>query len=444
MSSDHITLLPEVPQRLDNTSLDYDYYRVTPLYHDAASQYPYSTDAPAVSHIYIATPAVVAVLAVFYGSISLLALCGNGLVVLIIASNKRMQSVTNFLLANLASADILIAVAAVPFQFQAALLQRWVLPDFMCIVAPFVQVLSVNVSILTLTVISIERYRALLYPFKARITKSAAGYAIAVIWIIAIVCAAPMAVTLRVVDLGDVVNGPRPFCFPSGLAIPFNDSLAAQEDAWMRSQNRFNGYVAFLVALQFIIPLTIIGFAYITIAMHLWGSSAGPGEQNQQHLYRIKLRKKVIKMLILVVALFAICWLPLQTYNLLTVALPAINDFRYINIIWFCCNFLAMSNSCQNPFILGFYNEKFRSELRSKFKLCFCLRRSHARRATTLTRTTRGETEVGDQTVGFTITRMDRVKQSGKRHANHHTRISDDSPIYGNIKVPLDPADYYD
>lgn len=92
--------------------------------------------------LYKATPEVVAVLAVFYGCISLLALVGNGLVVLIIVSNKRMQSVTNFLLANLASSDILIAAAAVPFQFQAALLQRWVLPDFMCIVAPFVQVIT--------------------------------------------------------------------------------------------------------------------------------------------------------------------------------------------------------------------------------------------------------------------------------------------------------------
>ena len=73
--------------------------------------------APAVA-LYEASPAIIALLAVFYSSISLLALIGNGLVVLIIAGNKRMQSVTNFLLANLASSDILIAVAAVPFQFQ--------------------------------------------------------------------------------------------------------------------------------------------------------------------------------------------------------------------------------------------------------------------------------------------------------------------------------------
>uniref|UniRef100_T1L5C7 G-protein coupled receptors family 1 profile domain-containing protein n=1 Tax=Tetranychus urticae TaxID=32264 RepID=T1L5C7_TETUR len=63
----------------------------------------------------------------------------------------------------------------------------------------------------------------------------------------------------------------------------------------------------------------------------------------------------VMKMLIVVVALFALCWLPLQTYNLLKDTIPEINTFRYINVIWFCCHWLAMSNSSVNPFIYAIY-----------------------------------------------------------------------------------------
>jgi leucokinin receptor len=51
-------------------------------------------------------------------------------------------------------------------QFQAALLQRWNLPYFMCPFCPFVQVLSVNVSIFTLTAIAVDRHRAILEPFR--------------------------------------------------------------------------------------------------------------------------------------------------------------------------------------------------------------------------------------------------------------------------------------
>jgi leucokinin receptor len=51
-------------------------------------------------------------------------------------------------------------------QFQAALLQRWNLPHFMCAFCPFVQVLSVNVSVFTLTAIAVDRHRAILYPLR--------------------------------------------------------------------------------------------------------------------------------------------------------------------------------------------------------------------------------------------------------------------------------------
>lgn len=51
-------------------------------------------------------------------------------------------------------------------QFQAALLQRWNLPDIMCPFCPFVQYLSVNVSVFTLTAIAVDRHRAILKPLR--------------------------------------------------------------------------------------------------------------------------------------------------------------------------------------------------------------------------------------------------------------------------------------
>lgn len=61
-------------------------------------------------------------------------------------------------------------------------------------------------------------------------------------------------------------------------------------------------------------------------------------------------------MLIIVVVVFGLCWLPLQLYNILYVTFPEINEYHFISIIWFCCDWLAMSNSCYNPFIYGIYN----------------------------------------------------------------------------------------
>ena len=51
-----------------------------------------------------------------------------------------MRTVINIYIGNLALADCIIAVFCIPFQFQAALLQKWNLPFFMCKLCPFVQV----------------------------------------------------------------------------------------------------------------------------------------------------------------------------------------------------------------------------------------------------------------------------------------------------------------
>ena len=96
-------------------------------------------------------------LSLCYGLISLLSLSGNILVIAVVAFTRSMHNVTNFYIANLASADVIIAVFCVPFQFQAALLQRWDLPEFMCAICPFAQELSLNVSIFTLVTISLDR-----------------------------------------------------------------------------------------------------------------------------------------------------------------------------------------------------------------------------------------------------------------------------------------------
>ena len=71
-------------------------------------------------------------------------------------------------------------------------------------------------------------------------------------------------------------------------------------------------------------------------------------------------------MFIIVVVLFTLCWLPLQTYHVLRYIYPEIDEYEYINYIFFFCDWLAMSNSCYNPFIYGIYNGKFRREFQQR------------------------------------------------------------------------------
>ena len=115
-----------------------------------------SADGPS-SSLYEVPTSVIVVLCFFYGVISVTAAVGNMLVIYVVVVSRRMHTVTNYYIANLALADVTIAVLAIPFQFWAALLQRWDLPAFMCKLCPTVQIFSVNVSIFTLVAIALDR-----------------------------------------------------------------------------------------------------------------------------------------------------------------------------------------------------------------------------------------------------------------------------------------------
>ncbi|XP_076062852.1 substance-K receptor-like isoform X2 [Oratosquilla oratoria] len=282
--------------------------------------------------LYRVPTGIVVLLSLFYGSISLIAVIGNALVMWIVATSRKMHSVTNYFIANLALADIIIALFAIPFQ-----------------------TVSVNVSIFTLTAISVDRYRAIMYPLNARPSKFRSKIVIISIWLFSTALAVPNAIALRVTFVYDqVTGGTKPFCNAVGI-----------DPAIMWA------YSHVLVGLQYFLPLGIISFAYIRMGWELMGARTPGNAEDTRDALVLRNKKKVIKMLFMVVALFAFCWAPLQAYHVLKEIYPVINTYRYINIIWFCTHWLAMSNSCCNPFIYAIYNEKFKREFRNKFRCCF-------------------------------------------------------------------------
>ncbi|XP_077504600.1 RYamide receptor-like [Amblyomma americanum] len=315
---------------------------------------PHGGNVNSSGKLYQVPVGFIVLLSIFYGLISLVAVAGNFMVMWIVATSRRMQTVTNFFIANLAVADIIIGLFSIPFQFQAALLQRWVLPEFMCAFCPFVQVLSVNVSIFTLTAIALDRYRAVMSPLKARTTKLRAKFIICGIWTLAVAAALPCALALRVETQVEshALNLTKPFCHEVGI-----------------SRSAWRIYNHALVCLQYFFPLLTICFVYARMGLKLKESKSPGNAQGARDAGILKNKKKVIKMLFVIVALFAFCWLPYQLYNILREVFPKIDKYKYINIIWFCTHWLAMSNSCYNPFIYAIYNERFKREFATR---CIC------------------------------------------------------------------------
>ena len=221
---------------------------------------------------------LVIILSILYGSISVITVLGNFLVILVIIKNKHMQTVTNFFIANLSVGDVMIGIFSIPFQFQAALLQRWILPDFLCPVAPFVKELTVNVSVITLTIISIDRYFAVLHPLKPRCSRRVAKVGMSIVWIFSLVSGIPTAMVFRVGPVPMENGGHKPFCqakFP--------------ELDWVDLAKTYNLYLAIV---QYFFPLCIICYSYFRIMHRIWLTKApGSAVENRDQIMNRNKRK---------------------------------------------------------------------------------------------------------------------------------------------------------
>ncbi|XP_070556397.1 RYamide receptor-like [Ptychodera flava] len=183
-----------------------------------------------------------------------LSVVGN-IIVLIVLSCGRAKSDLNIFLINLALADLTIAMFCMPFTFSTIMYGRWIFGRNMCPTVIFLQQVSVIVSIYTLTAIGIDRYFAVMYPLKVRVTKHRGKILLAVIFLIAVSLAVVQAVfaRARTREPTDAKNGIY-FC-----------------DEWPSYTRAIMAYEVFIVLAAYFIPLAVLLYTYCRIGVRLWG-----------------------------------------------------------------------------------------------------------------------------------------------------------------------------
>ncbi|KAJ3604559.1 hypothetical protein NHX12_029299 [Muraenolepis orangiensis] len=125
-----------------------------------------------------------ATLALVLGGIILFGVVGNILVILSVACHRQLRTVTNYFIVNLAAADLLLSAAVLPFSAVFEILGRWVFGRVLCTVWAAVDVLCCTASIMSLCVISVDRYVGVSYPLRypAIVTERRALWAVVALW----------------------------------------------------------------------------------------------------------------------------------------------------------------------------------------------------------------------------------------------------------------------
>lgn len=135
---------------------------------------------------------------ILYSTISVAAVGGNSIVIYLIARYKRMRSVTNLFLLNCALGDLLMALLCIPFtSISNLLLDSWIFGLFMCHLITYAQAVSVFVSAYTLVAIAVDRYIAIIYPLRPRMTRRHGLQLIGLIWLVALLTPLPTALLSR-------------------------------------------------------------------------------------------------------------------------------------------------------------------------------------------------------------------------------------------------------
>ena len=283
-------------------------------------------------------PAFYVAVITFYTIIILMGTIANvGVVITIIKTTMRWNATTVYII-NLAMADIFICTFDLPFSAYYQIGGQWVFGDTLCQFLPALFAMAVYDSALTLALIALDRFILVVYPFSSRLSLKFAIYSVIIVKFSSICAASPIAIFSKTkrVEHEFVPSAARTYCL----------------EQWPSSHFRAIYNVATLL-FQYCIPMLVIGCLYAAIFRRL-------RLRTNLHDKRFNL-EKTNRILLAVVAVFAITWFPFHIFSLLSEFNYDLVKGRFYTVVDVMLRLLAMSSSCINPFLYGWFNENYRS-----------------------------------------------------------------------------------
>ncbi|XP_071338567.1 adrenoceptor alpha 1Aa [Trachinotus anak] len=318
------------------------------------------------------------VLGLVLGVFIVFGVVGNILVILSVVCHRHLRTVTHYFIVNLAVADLLLSSTVLPFSAILEILDRWVFGRAFCNVWAAVDVLCCTASIMSLCVISVDRYIGVSYPLRypAIMTKHRALLAVMLLWVLSII-----------ISIGPLFGWKEP--------APQDESICKITEE--------PGYAIFSAVGSFYLPLAIILAMYcrVYVVAHRESQGLREGQKTEKsdseqvilrihrgnttvsedealrsrthfalRLLKFSREKKAAKTLGIVVGCFILCWLPFFLVLPIGSMFPSYRPSETVFKITF---WLGYFNSCINPIIYPCSNQEFKKAFQSLLGV-HCLR----------------------------------------------------------------------
>ncbi|XP_063309422.1 urotensin-2 receptor-like [Pelobates fuscus] len=258
---------------------------------------------------------------------------GNVYTLVVMCQSMRTAASMYVYIINLALADLLYLLT-IPFIVGTYFMQEWYFGDIGCRVLFSLDFLTMHASIFTLTIMSTERYFAVLNPLGS--IKRSKSYRKGItfgVWMVSLVITLPMLIMIKLVEKDN-----KNICLPT----------------WSRMS--YKAYITVLFCTSIVGPGLVIGFLYIRLAITYWLSQT----ESFKDTKRLP-NNKVLYLIFSIVLVFWACFLPFWIWQLLTQYSESLSispkAARNINYLTTC---LTYSNSCINPFLYTLLTKNYK------------------------------------------------------------------------------------
>ncbi|XP_035899384.1 cardioacceleratory peptide receptor-like [Anopheles stephensi] len=267
---------------------------------------------------------------------------GNSAVLVTLMLNRTRKSRMNFFIKQLAIADLCVGLLSVLTDIIWRITVVWRAGNAACKAIRFVQVCVTYASTYVLVALSIDRYDAITHPMNFSGCWSRARKLVAAAWSFSILFSLPIT-----------------YFYEERLIQGKMQCWIDLVEAW-----RWQLYMCWVSGSLFVIPALIISACYAIIVRTIWakGTILGPIDRTHNGMADLATRRassrgiiprakvKTVKMTIVIVIVFVLCWSPYIIFDLLQVFGQIPPTQTNVAIATFIQS-LAPLNSAANPLI---------------------------------------------------------------------------------------------
>ena len=214
---------------------------------------------------------------------------------------------------------------------------------------------SIAATVLTMTLISFDRFCIVFHPLKGKFLRKPRIVS-AVIWVLSFILMIPTLLFYKV------------------TVIPTENAyVRVCRGAVQLSNHSRKIYHICLFCILYAFPLMVMAVLYVLICHKLWPRKIPENASGKSRAVVEMSKRKVVRLLIVIIVVFALCWFPTYVNHYFLIIRPE-QGHKLPAEVQYTFFWLAHANSAINPCLYILLNYNFRKRLVSTLVRCLCPR----------------------------------------------------------------------